>query len=109
MSLYLGDQLISGANTPIQGRVLGQIIQSTIPLSDAGLHLLDGSVIQSTGAYSTFYNYMANGYDNNSIGMKGNVSNNIKVKPTSNVNVTMIPPINNIGALIPIRCIIPTI
>ena len=86
MSLYLGNQLISGANTPIQGRVLGQIIQSTIPLSDAGLHLLDGSLIQGTGAYSAFYNHMSNGYSSNSIGMKGNVSNNNGVFSNFNSN-----------------------
>ena len=37
------------------------------------------------------------------------VINKIIVNLTSNVNVTIIPPINSIGALIPIRCIIPTI
>lgn len=76
MSLYLGDQQIAGISTPVQGRVLGQIIQSTIPLTDAGLHLLDGSTITGTGVYSAFYNHMSNGYSSDSIGMKGNVSNN---------------------------------
>lgn len=64
MSLYLGDQLISGVNTPVQGRVLGQIIQSTIPLVDAGLHLADGSLLNGTGSYSAFYNHMENLYEN---------------------------------------------
>lgn len=59
MSLYLGENLISGVATPIQGaRNIGQIIQSTIPLTDAGLHLLDGAVISGDGIYSDFYNYM---------------------------------------------------
>lgn len=75
MSLYLGDQLISGANTPIQGRVLGQIIQSTIPLSDAGLHLADGSTISGTGSYKDFYEYMLNGNEN-AIRFRGDLINN---------------------------------
>lgn len=75
MSLYLGDQLISGVNSPIQGRALGQIIQSTIPLVDAGLHLADGSVITSTGIYKDFYNYMMTGYENG-IRISGTLTNN---------------------------------
>ena len=75
MSLYLGNQLISGANTPIQGRVLGQIIQSTIPLSDAGLHLADGSTISGTGSYKDFYEYMLNGNEN-AIRFRGDLINN---------------------------------
>lgn len=43
-------------------RYIGEIIQSTIPLSDAGLHLLDGAVIQGGGIYSDFVNYIANLY-----------------------------------------------
>ena len=60
MSLYLGENLISGVATPIQGaRNIGQIIQSTIPLTDAGLHLLDGSVISGDGVYADFVTYIA--------------------------------------------------
>lgn len=40
-------------------RYIGEIIQSTIPLSDAGLHLLDGSLIQGNGIYADFVNYIA--------------------------------------------------
>jgi hypothetical protein len=59
MSLYLGENLISGVATPIEPtRNIGQIIQSTIPLSDAGLHLLDGTVISGDGIYSEFYNFI---------------------------------------------------
>lgn len=39
-------------------RTLGQTVQSTIPLVDAGLHLLDGSVI-AYGSYKAFVDYMA--------------------------------------------------
>ena len=60
--------LVAGKNIVITGneisstagsRNIGEIIQSTIPLTDAGLHLLDGSVIQGNGIYSDFYNYIA--------------------------------------------------
>lgn len=64
MSLYLGENLVSGVALPIEPtRNIGQIIQSTIPLTDAGLHLLDGSVIQGDGIYSGFVNYIKNLYD----------------------------------------------
>ena len=61
MSLYLGNTIISGVTTPIEPtRNVGQIITSTIPLTDAGLHLLDGSLIQSGGIYDDFVQYMIN-------------------------------------------------
>lgn len=60
MTLYLGENLISGVATPIEGaRNIGQIIQSTIPLSDAGLHLLDGALINGSGSYADFVTYIA--------------------------------------------------
>lgn len=64
MSLYLGNNLISGVAYPVEpSRNIGQIIQSTIPLSDAGLHLLDGSLINGSGIYSGFVDYIASIYD----------------------------------------------
>ena len=61
MSLYLGNNLVGGTSTPINGSIaIGQIIQSIIPLSDAGLHLLDGSLIQGNGIYDDFIQYIAN-------------------------------------------------
>lgn len=75
MSLYLGDQQIAGISTPVQGRVIGQIIQSTIPLADAGLHLADGSLIDGNGIYKDFYEYMLNGNEN-AIKFKGDLNNN---------------------------------
>lgn len=39
-------------------RNIGEIVASTVPLTDAGLHLLDGSLIQGGGIYSAFVNYM---------------------------------------------------
>ena len=38
---------------------IGEIVTSTIPLSDAGLHLLDGGVISGIGTYSAFVTYIA--------------------------------------------------
>ena len=38
---------------------IGQIISSTIPLTDAGLHLLDGALISGNGSYSAFVDYIA--------------------------------------------------
>ena len=43
-------------------RNIGEIVTSTIPLTDAGLHLLDGSVIQGNGIYSDFVTYIAGLY-----------------------------------------------
>lgn len=60
MSQYLGNNLISGAEQFIgESRNVGQIIQSTVPLTDAGLHLLDGALIQGSGIYSAFVTYIA--------------------------------------------------
>lgn len=62
MSLYLGDKLIAGAGTPtLDTRNVGQIVQSAIPLTDAGLHLLDGALL-ANGSYSAFIAYMASMY-----------------------------------------------
>ena len=47
----------------VPGRNLGQIIPSTIPLTDAGLHLLDGALINGSGIYSAFVDYIASIYD----------------------------------------------
>jgi len=59
MSLYLGDKLIAGAGTPtLDTRNIGQIVQSAIPLTDAGLHLLDGALL-ANGSYSAFVTYIA--------------------------------------------------
>lgn len=40
-------------------RNIGEIVASTIPLTDAGLHLLDGSLINGSGSYSSFVNHIA--------------------------------------------------
>lgn len=43
------------------GRNVGEIITSTLPLTDAGLHLLDGSLLQY-GIYKEFIDYIAELY-----------------------------------------------
>lgn len=45
------------------GRKLGEIVTSTIPLSDAGLHLLDGTLISGSGIYADFVTYIAGIYN----------------------------------------------
>ena len=40
-------------------RNIGEIVSSTIPLTDAGLHLLDGALINGSGIYSAFVDYIA--------------------------------------------------
>ena len=44
-------------------RNIGEIVPSTIPLTDAGLHLLDGTLISGSGSYSAFVDYIADLYD----------------------------------------------
>ena len=44
-------------------RNIGEIVESTIPLTDAGLHLLDGALISGSGSYSAFVDYIADLYD----------------------------------------------
>lgn len=46
-------------------RNVGEIISSTLPLTDAGLHLLDGSLILGGGIYQGFVDYIADLYTDN--------------------------------------------
>lgn len=60
MSLYLGNNCISaGGSSAFRNTNIGEIIQSTIPLTDAGLHLLDGALINGSGSYADFVTYIA--------------------------------------------------
>lgn len=56
-------------------RNIGEIVTSTIPLTDAGLHLLDGALIDGSGGYADFVDYIADLY------------NNIPVENVYNVNI----------------------
>lgn len=63
MSIYLGDTILSGVATPIEPtRNVGQIIQSTLPITDAGLHLLDGSSVLGGGSYDAFVEFIGDLY-----------------------------------------------
>ena len=55
------DEALAGGGG--SSRNIGEIVASTIPLTDAGLHLLDGSLIQGSGIYSAFVDYMAELYN----------------------------------------------
>ena len=57
------------------GRNIGELVYSSLPLTDAGLHLLDGSLILGEGIYQEFVDYMAELYDETAvIGYKSNVT-----------------------------------
>ena len=50
-----------GANV----RCIGELVPSTLPLTSAGLHLLDGSVLQGSGSYANFVTYIKRLYTEN--------------------------------------------
>lgn len=62
---YLTTDGTSASWAAISSRNIGEVVQSTIPLTDAGLHLLDGSLI-SSGSYSAFVDYIGDLYDSGS-------------------------------------------
>lgn len=62
MTLYANGKKVC-PTMRIISRNIGEIVQSTIPLTDAGLHLLDGSVINGSGLYSAFVTYIAGLYN----------------------------------------------
>ena len=57
--LYLGEIAIG---KPAPFRNVGEIVSSVVPLTDAGLHLLDGSLILGGGIYDEFVDYIAGLY-----------------------------------------------
>ena len=44
-------------------RNMGELVYSTIPVTDAGLHLADGELLDGTGIYAGFYDYMVGVYN----------------------------------------------
>lgn len=44
-------------------RNIGEVVTSAIPLTDAGLHLLDGSLLSGSGIYAAFISYIASIYN----------------------------------------------
>lgn len=62
----LGNSLSDGtkwAKASFADRAIGEIVTSAIPLSDSGLHLLDGSVLSGSGIYAQFVSYIADIYN----------------------------------------------
>ena len=69
------DRLTAGQNIKIENNVIsapainarniGEIIPSVLPLKDAGLHLLDGTLIYGNGIYGEFVDYISDLYDEN--------------------------------------------
>lgn len=45
------------------GRYIGEIVASPLPLTDAGLHLLDGTLLSKDGIYNDFVDYIASIYN----------------------------------------------
>lgn len=60
--IYFGDTLISNNSN---GKNIGELVYSSLPQTDAGLHLLDGALIQGSGSYSAFVDYIADLYTAN--------------------------------------------
>lgn len=44
-------------------RNMGELVYSTIPITDAGLHLADGELLDGAGIYADFYDYMVGVYN----------------------------------------------
>lgn len=58
MTIRKGSDIIAGCSKKFS-RNIGEIVTSSMPLEDAGLHLLDGSVILGSGIYADFVTYIA--------------------------------------------------
>ena len=48
----------------VSERNIGEIVYSTVPITDAGLHLADGELLDGAGIYADFYTYMIGVYNN---------------------------------------------
>lgn len=44
-------------------RNIGELVYSTVPVTDAGLHLANGDLLDGTGIYADFYDYMVSVYN----------------------------------------------
>ena len=49
----------NGVISATPARNIGETVHSLVPLTDAGLHLLDGSLISGSGSYADFVTYIA--------------------------------------------------
>lgn len=50
-------------HTEVAERNMGELVYSTIPITDAGLHLADGELLDGNGIYADFYDYMVGVYN----------------------------------------------
>lgn len=59
-TITINNGVISASGASGAGvRSIGEIVPSILPLTDAGLHLLDGALISGSGMYSAFVTYIA--------------------------------------------------
>lgn len=59
-TITINNGVISASGASGAGaRSIGEIVPSILPLTDAGLHLLDGALISGSGIYSAFVTYIA--------------------------------------------------
>lgn len=61
-----GDGTWAEAGGGGSGHVVGEIVSSTLPITDAGFHLLDGALISGSGTYAAFVDYIGDLYDGGS-------------------------------------------
>lgn len=62
-NIVIKDNVISAPT--INARNIGELVPSVLPLTDAGLHLLDGSLISGNGIYGDFVDYVSGLYEEN--------------------------------------------
>lgn len=62
--IYLGDTAVGNFSS---GRNIGEIVSSSLPLTDAGLHLLDGTRLSGDGIYGEFVQYIADLYNDTKV------------------------------------------
>ena len=59
------NQLADYAQTyTLNGRIIGEFIWAGLPLTNAGVHLLDGSEISNSGIYTQFVSYISSCFEN---------------------------------------------
>ena len=59
------NQLADYAQTyTLNGRIIGELIWAGLPLTNAGVHLLDGSEISNSGIYTQFVSYISSCFEN---------------------------------------------
>lgn len=57
----------NSGNVELPLRNIGEIVESVLPLTDSGLHLLDGALIDGSGSYADFVDYIAELYEDNTL------------------------------------------